>query len=129
MPIPVNVEVHEDPERSQTVYKPDGPIEAFLYDISEYGLGLLSNVSLPWGLLVRLEFSRTALPLPAHPPGLMQITGRVVHCLPYAGRFRLGISFTRMEESDRTLVRQLISPPGIPEERRRAPRVPLTGSL
>ncbi len=129
MSIPVRVEVQEDPERSQTAYKPDGPIQAFLYDISEYGLGLLSNVSLPWGLLLRLEFSRAALPISAHPAGLMQVTGRVVHCLPYAGQFRLGISFTRMEESDRILVRQLISPPGIPEERRRAPRVPLTGSL
>lgn len=129
MPIPVHVEVQEDPERPQTARLPEGPIQAFLYDISEYGIGLLSNVSLAWGLLVQLELSRGALPLSTHPQGLMRITGRVVHSLPYAGQFRLGISFTRMEESDRTLIRQLIAPPPLPQERRHAPRIPLTGSM
>jgi hypothetical protein len=129
--IPVRLQVqpspeapHVSPELWQT-----GPVEAFLVDLSEFGIGLLSHTSLPWGVLVELEFQRSALPHPYwNPPkGTMKILGRVVHSTPYAGQFRIGISFTRMEESDRNLIRRLLSAQPAPsaQERRRSPRISL----
>lgn len=129
MPIPVQVQIRPSPEAphvSRELWQA-APFEAFLLDLSEFGIGLLSKVSLPWGVLVELELQRSALPLPgrAAPSGVMKIAGRVVHATPHVGQFRIGISFTQMEEADRNLIRQLLCPSPIAQERRRAARVPL----
>ena len=117
MAIPVQVRI---PTRSETSF------EAFLFDISEFGIGLLTRVSLPWGTVVELELQRSALPLSSRSaPGAMKITGRVVHATPHGGQFRVGISFTQMEEPDRNLIRQLLTPKPVPEDRRRGSRLPL----
>ena len=131
MPIPVQVRIESSPNapRVPPELLQQVPFEALLFDISEFGIGLLTKVSLPWGIVVDLELARSALPLSgrAASPGVMKITGRVVHATPHAGQFRVGVSFTRMEETDRNLIRQLLAPTPKPppQDRRRASRVPL----
>ena len=125
MPIPVQVQIHADPDGPSAAHLQGKQIEAFLCDISEFGIGLISSVSLPWGLLVDLDLARRALPLAADgrpSAGLMRITGRVVHAIPNGNGYRVGISFTRMEEPDRALIRRLISPAPLAEDRRRKAR-------
>lgn len=128
MPILVQVRVQPDPLLPATVHLDEAAIQAFLYDISEFGVGLLTNFSLPWGSVVDLELPRASLPLPGHssPSGLMRINGRVIHSIPQGAQYRLGISFTRMEESDRALIRKMsVAPLPRQDERRRTPRVAL----
>lgn len=128
MPIPVQLQVQPDPATLETS-RPAEPMEAFLFDISEVGIGLLSKTSLPWGTLVTIELSRSALPLADRSSlkGLMRIRGRVIHAIPHAGQYRLGISFIRLEEADLLLIQRLSSPrpQPQPQDRRRAPRIGL----
>lgn len=127
MPIPVWLQVQSDPAASGTGRPSQESLEAFLFDISEAGIGLLAQSSLPWGTLVALEFPRSAFPFSdrSSSEGLMRITGRVIHAIPYAGRYRLGISFIRLDDADRSLIRRLSSPPPLPQDRRQAPRIRL----
>ena len=132
MAIAVLVHVHPDPAVKETARLPEEQIQAFLYDISEFGIGLLTNSSLPWGALVDLELPRTALPiLPRPSVGTMHIAGRVVHSIPSGAQYRIGVSFTRMDELDRALIRQLNTPTPQArqqDERRRVARVTLLDS-
>jgi c-di-GMP-binding flagellar brake protein YcgR len=129
MAIPVSVKVQPTPDVPHLVPKsyPEAPFEAFLFDLSEFGIGLLSPILLPWGILVDLEFQRSLLPMKASNAlltGSMRMTGRVVHAIPHGGQYRIGIAFTRMDEADRHLIQQLIgksTPPA--QDRRRAVRV------
>ena len=117
MAIPVQVRIPSGSE---------APFEALLFDISEFGIGLLTKVSLSWGTVVELELQRSALPLAVRTTsGAMKITGRVVHATPHMGQFRVGISFTRMAETDRHLIRQILTPKPLPEDRRQVSRIPL----
>ena len=61
--------------------------------------------------------------------GWMRITGRVVHAIPNGNGYRVGISFTRMEEPDRALIRRLIAPAPLVEDRRRKARVAVTQTV
>ena len=117
MAIPVQVQIPSSTE---------APFEALLFDISEFGIGLLTKTPLSWGIVVELELQRSALPLGSRTSsGVMKMSGRVVHSTPHVGQFRIGISFTRMEESDRNLIRQLLTPKPVPDDRRRVSRLPL----
>lgn len=126
MPIPVSLQVQPEASTPETRGSTK-PMEAFLFDISELGIGLLSKNSLPWGTLVAIELSRSALPLADRSAlkGLMRIRGRVIHAIPHAGQYRLGISFIRLEEGDLLLIQRLSSPQVLPDDRRRAPRIQL----
>ncbi len=122
MPIPVQIRVTD----YAVIKEASGPVkesfDALLIDISEFGIGLLSPSSLPWGALVEMRLDRSALPLTnLSSRGLMQITGRVVHAIPQGNQYRLGVSFIRLEETDRAIIQQLTAS----HERRRAQRVPL----
>lgn len=129
MAIAVLVHVHKDPGVREASKLVDDDIQAFLYDISEFGLGLLSSNPLPWGTLVEMEFPRSALPLvPSPGSGQIHVAGRVVHSIPSGAQYRVGVSFTRMEELDRDLIRRLSSPGRTAQaqpqdERRRAVRL------
>ena len=125
MPIPVHVEIHPDASGPATSIEGTS-IHAFLYDISEYGLGLISDVSLPWGVVLDMTFPRSSLPLANSTAGTMSIIGRVVHSIPRAGdgQYQVGISFTRMSDEDRSLIRKIHAPStAADDERRRVGRV------
>lgn len=131
--MPISVKIRIQPESTTGEAKRSAlqeSMEALLFDISELGIGLLSQNSLPWGTLVDVELARSALPLPnrASLEGSMRITGRVIHAIPQGGQYRLGISFIRLEDLDRALIRQLGFPQPVPQDRRRAPRMQLLES-
>lgn len=123
MPIPVRIQVQPDPAIQPTPQALKEPTEVFLFDISEFGIGLLSNAPLPWGILVLIELPRAALAPTSQPSpgGSVRITGRVVHAIPQGNQYRLGISFIRLDDTDRALIQKLTAPP----ERRRSPRIPM----
>ena len=123
MPIPVQIHVREYPALKEPAHPVLESTEGFLIDISEFGMGLTAQAPMPWGTLVDIEFPRAALPVAArrHLEGLMHIIGRVVHAIPQGNQYRLGLSFIRVDDIDRSLIQQLTSGP----ERRRAPRISL----
>ena len=122
MPVSVQIRVVDYPVLRESNIPVKDTLDALLIDISECGLGLNSPSSLPWGTLVEMQFERSALPLAAaNRRGLMRITGRVVHAIPQLDRYRLGVSFIRLDEADRLLIQQLTTT----QERRRTPRVSL----
>ena len=129
MPIPVQIRVRDNPVSQEPISRFKESMEAFLIDISEFGMGLLSQNSLPWGTLLDMEFSRAALPVrtKALSGGLMQVSGRVVQVTLQGNQYRIGISFIRIDESDRDLIQQLspTTQAARSQERRRAPRVTL----
>lgn len=125
MSIPVHVEIQPD-SSAPTVSFDAASIHAFLYDISEYGLGLISNKSIPWGVVLDMKFQRSSLPLPRPTAGTISIIGRVVHSIPRTGdgQYQVGISFTRMSDEDRSLIRQIHAPAAaVQNEQRRVPRI------
>ncbi len=125
MSIPVQVEIQPDASAPSVPFDA-ASIHAFLYDISEYGLGLISNKAIPWGVVLDMKFQRSSLPLPQRTAGTMSIIGRVVHSIPRTGdgQYQVGISFTRMSDEDRSLIRQINAPASEKQdEQRRVQRV------
>ena len=122
-PITLRVSVRVNPAFSETVQLAKESIEGRLADISIIGIGLISSVFLPPGVLIDIELPRPALADPnasgpAKPAeGPMPITGKVVYARPFGSQCRIGVSFTHIEEADRLLIQEYVS-----RDRRNAPR-------
>jgi len=107
--------VRVNPAFSETVQLAKETIEGRLADISIIGIGLISSVFLPPGVLIDIELPRLYLAdLNASGPGKaaegsMPITGKVVYARPFASQCRIGVSFTHIEEADRILIQAYVS--------------------
>lgn len=118
-PITVHVRVRVNPAFSETVHLAKESIEGRLADISVIGIGFLSSLFLPPGVLIDIDLPRAALADPAQgkpAPGAMPITGKVVYAKPFGSHCRIGVAFTHIEEADRLLIQAYVS-----RDRRGAP--------
>lgn len=123
-PIALQVRVRVNPAFTETVQLAKETIEGRLADISVIGIGLISSVFLPPGVLIDIELPRSALADPNAPAqgklteGAVPITGKVVYAKPFGSQCRIGVSFTHIEEADRLLIQAYVS-----RDRRRALRL------
>ena len=122
-PITLRVSVRVNPAFSETVQLAKESIEGRLADISVIGIGLISPVFLPPGVLIDIELPRPALADPnALDPGKsaegsISITAKVAYAKPFGSQCRIGVSFIHIEEADRALIQAYVS-----RDRRRASR-------
>lgn len=121
-PLMIQIRVQVSPAYEESVHLAKESVEAQVLDISSQGLGCLSPVFLPHGLHIDFEFPRAVFALEGKlpPQGAMKITGEVVYARPQGDHCKIGVSFTQIDESDRSLIQQFCSA----KERRRSPRFP-----
>ncbi len=122
-PITLQVRVRVNPAFTETVQLAKETIEGRLADISVIGIGLISSVFFPPGVLIDIDLPRPALSDPNAPAqekpveGSMRITGKVAYAKPFGSQCRIGVSLTHIEEADRRLIQAYVS-----RDRRRARR-------
>ena len=122
--VTAKVKVRVNPSMQDAIHLEKEAIEVQLVDISIHGVGLLSQIFLPVGTLIDLEFPQSALAVAGSPPaqGSVRITGRITHTKPKGNQCHMGLDITQMDEATKRFIQTYVSS----IERRRAPRAPLT---
>ena len=126
-PLQVEIRVQINPKMQETIHLAKESIPAELFDVSSHGMGMVSKIFLPPGVLVDLQIPKT--PFLPQQEGIeekpsrevIRVTGLVVYSKQRGTLCRMGISFTQIQEADRKVLEEFIQS----TNRRRSPRSPL----
>ncbi len=119
----IQIRVQINPAMRETIHLAKEKIEAQVVNLSVHGIGIVSRVFLPKGLVLDVELPRApfAKTQKTAAEGSMQITGQVAYAKSEKNLCRMGIHFTSIEKKDLRFIERFLSS----LERRVAPRLPL----
>lgn len=102
--IPVKVRVNPSSEKDFRIAQRELYLSAI--EVSVTGMGILSNVYVPEGVILDIEFDTKSLFEKEKENRQVKITGEVVSSRMYGGQYRLGILFKEISPDDKSTIRK-----------------------
>lgn len=105
--IPLIFKIHPSMEKDITLTQREA--SGYTSDISTTGIGIVSNIYIPEGVLLSIQLDRSLIyPEGGKPNNFLRLTGEVTSSKMDGGEYRLGVLFKELREQDKSAIKKFL---------------------